>query len=247
MKTIPFSFFAITTSLFMMFSLCSPTHASMTVYPIEAEVGTKGTAQIRVLSKSDDVQFVNVTVKQISNPGTRDEKEIPVDMTAENALVVAPNKLALSSGSERIVRLVSMVPPPKETTWRVYFESVNEQQQSVPVNAKSSHNGAQVGVSIIWGALVHVAPEKVTTSLKYDSTTGNVINDGTLRMPLKEIGICHSSGQCDWKKETATLYPDTALNLKSIDKSSGKHYRAKYYHWINKSIEEIDIPALQAK
>jgi hypothetical protein len=47
-------------------------------------------------------------------------------MPDANQLLVMQQNIALSAGSESIVMLVSMNPPAKETTWRVYFESVSE-------------------------------------------------------------------------------------------------------------------------
>lgn len=222
-----------------------PARANMMVYPIETEVSPQGTAQIRVLSKSDDVQFINVTAKQIMSPGTPEEKEIPVDMSTSGALVVAPTKLALSAGSERIVRLVSMRPPQKESTWRLYFEGVKQPTSDTIADKNSEqHRQAQVGVSIIWGALIHVAPETIKASLAFNPTSGKVVNNGTIRLPLREIGACDSAGTCQWQKETATVYPGTELTLKSLKLTPEKNYRVKYYHWIDRTVKEIEIPAL---
>ena len=50
------------------------TQANMSVYPMELNVDSSGTAQIRVASKSDDIQFIRVRQKKILNPGTPQEK-----------------------------------------------------------------------------------------------------------------------------------------------------------------------------
>lgn len=40
------------------------TQANMSVYPMELNVDSSGTAQIRVASKSDDIQFIRVRQKR---------------------------------------------------------------------------------------------------------------------------------------------------------------------------------------
>ncbi|MGL5385854.1 MAG: fimbrial protein [Enterobacterales bacterium] len=217
--------------------------ANMSIYPMSVEIGDSGATQIRVMSQSDEVQFVKVTEKQIINPGTRQEKEISVDGFSQNSLVITPQKLAISAGSQRLVRLVALELPEKETVWRVYFEGVSESAfDDVVANASPQAPSTKVGISLVWGALVHIAPKRPTVSLKLDSQSGLVINDGTLRVPLREVGICDLAGACNWKKETATIYPGTRLNVATLFFQPGKKYKARYYHWLKKTVEEIDIP-----
>ena len=215
--------------------------ANMSIYPMCVEVGETGAAQIRVMSQSDAVQFVRVTEKQIVNPGTSQEDEVSVEGFAKNSLVITPQKLAVSAGSQRLVRLVALELPEKETTWRVYFEGVSELDDNATA-ASPQTTSTKVGISLVWGALVHVAPKKAVASLRLDTQRGLVINDGTLRMPLREVGVCNLAGACQWKKETATVYPDTELKIASLIAQPGKKYKARYYHWLKKTVEEIDLP-----
>ena len=91
--------------------------ANMSVYPMELNVDKSGAAQIKVASKTDDIQFIRVRQKKILNPGTAQEKEIDVASWKEGGVVVTPEKFALAAGAMRVVRLVSLTPPEKETTW----------------------------------------------------------------------------------------------------------------------------------
>ncbi|MBU9844766.1 fimbrial protein [Rahnella ecdela] len=222
--------------------------AGMTVYPMETAVGETGSAQIRVMSQDDKVQFIRITVKKITEPGTKNEKEIPAGVADQSALVVTPQKLALTPGGERIVRLVSLFPPTKEATWRVYFESVSEEvfdghsQTSEPV-----HSSADVGVSVVWGALIHVAPVNPWVSLKYKPASDVIINEGTVRVPIKEIATCNSGNNCVWKTLKATIYPSTEVHLPKMILTAGKTYRIKYFDWIKNSNQEIELPATQVK
>jgi P pilus assembly chaperone PapD len=78
----------------------------------------------------------------------------------EGGVVVTPEKFALAAGAMRVVRLVSLTPPEKETTWRVYFEGVKQPDSIIPGKAESPAATATLGVNVIWGALIHLAPEK---------------------------------------------------------------------------------------
>lgn len=227
------------------FFLSSVVRAGITVYPIETSVGDKGVSQIQVMSRGDQVAFVKVTEKKIINAGTPEEKETEADMTGKGALIITPQKIAVSPGGERTVRLVVVDPPEKETTWRVYFEEVSGRDfndiSEVPDSKKTS---AEVGVNFVWGALVHVAPQHPVISLKIDGRTGKLINDGTLRIPLTETGMCFSSGECRWHKEEATLYPDTRVKVKSLNLQVGTEYRARFKNWLSGKSEEILLPVI---
>ena len=111
--------------------------ANMSVYPMELNVDSSGAAQIKVASKTDDIQFIRVRQKKILNPGTAQEKEIDVASWKEGGVVVTPEKFALAAGAMRVVRLVSLTPPEKETTWRVYFEGVKQPDSIIPGKAES--------------------------------------------------------------------------------------------------------------
>lgn len=217
--------------------------ANMSVYPMSVELGKTGATQIRVMSQSDSVQFVKVTEKQILNPGTKQEKEVNVEGFGKNSLVITPQKLAISAGSQRLVRLVAVELPEKETTWRVYFEAVPELDENNTV-ANPQTTTTKVGISLVWGVLVHVAPKEALASLKLDAKRGLVVNDGTLRIPLREVGVCDLANTCTWKKETATVYPGTELSVASLIVQPEKKYKARYYHWLKKAVEEIDLPVV---
>lgn len=227
--------------------ICHTVHAAMYVYPIEATVGESGTTQIRVISQNDDVAFVKINVKKILNPGTRNESEVDADMSDTGQIIVTPQKLALAAGGERVVRIVSMTPPEKETTWRVYFEGVSETAfNSYPDANVRSGKAAQVGVNIIWGALVHVAPRKVEASLRYIPSTGKVVNDGTIRIPVTEVGVCNSSLECNWEKKALTIYPESEASIPGMRFSPGHTYKIKYFSWPKNRLEETELPASQA-
>ncbi|BDH46963.1 fimbrial protein [Salmonella enterica subsp. enterica serovar Choleraesuis] len=213
---------------------------------MEVELGASGSSKIQVLSQSNEVQFIKIKPKKIINPGTKQETEAEVDASENSALIVTPQKIALTAGGERLIRLISMALPEKETTWRVYFEGVSEQKYSGEIGGDDKKGSAEVGVSIIWGALVHVAPKTTVVGLTYNSQTGEVSNTGTIRLPLRELAVCNNEKDCVWTKETMTIYPDMHTKLKSFTYSPGKIYRVKYYNWIKNSVEEMALSVSSA-
>lgn len=226
-------------------ALSPVSQASMYVYPMEVSVGLNGAAQIRVISQSDSVQFIKVNLKKIIEPGTRNEREVQTDPADTEQFIITPQKIALAAGSERVTRLVSITPPAKETTWRAYFEGVSGDTLQFSESDKKNDRTANVGVNIVYGALIHVAPATITPSLKYRNNTGMIINDGTVRIPVKALGVCDPGGLCQWTTNTMTIYPETELSFPGMNFTSGKNYRIKYFNWIDNKTEEIPLPALQ--
>lgn len=234
--------FLVATLLF----LSGTVSANMTVYPMELNVDSSGAAQIKIASKSDDIQFVRVTTKKVINPGTPEEKEIDIESWKGEGLVATPAKFALAAGTLRVVRLVVLNAPEKESTWRVYFEGVKQLDNLLHEDngKKNTAASAQLGVNIVWGALVHVAPKNPQIAVRIDTQKGQLINNGTQRIPLKEIGVCLTQDECQWTKELATLYPDTQRTLKSLKIKTGAKYKVRYFNWLNKTTEETDVPAV---
>lgn len=225
---------------------CAASQAAMYVYPMEASVGKNGASPIRVISQDDDVQFVKIKLKQIINPATKKEHELDNDISDDSQVIITPQKIALAAGGERVVRVVSMNLPPKETTWRAYFESVSENVfNSYPGEKKQQVNAAEVGVNIIWGVLVHVAPQKVVASLKYSASTGSVFNDGTIRISVKEIGVCRAGHECTWTKKGLTVYPEQEASVPGMNFSSANTYKIKYFNWVDNTTQEMALPAQQ--
>lgn len=215
--------------------------AAMYVYPMEATLDDKGTRQLTLLSKDDSVQFVKVTLKRIENPGTPQEREVVSDIGGDTGIAVVPSKIALAAGSERIVRIVSMLPPEKEATWRIYFESVDKNTFTSEVTGKLPNKdiSTRVGVNIIWGVLLHVPPQNVTISMKYRPGSPEIVNDGTVRVLLKEIGICDKQGSCKWQSMVKTIYPDMHITLNNFTFRPGEQYRFRYTDVTTGNMKEI--------
>ena len=48
--------------------------SNMTVYPMAVSINSQGEGNVRVISKSNEVQYIKATVFRIDNPSTPQEK-----------------------------------------------------------------------------------------------------------------------------------------------------------------------------
>ncbi|WP_145534682.1 fimbrial protein [Yersinia thracica] len=222
-----------------MFSISTLCWANMVVYPMESGLDSNGTAQVRVLSKSNETQYIKIVTKQILRAATSNEYEVLAQPGLQDSLVVTPGKLGLAAGSQRVIRLISLILPEKETVWRVYFEGVNSAE-----NEDSNPNtvGSTVGINLVWGVLVHVPPRIPVIALSLNSATGQVTNNGTQRVVIKQIGFCSAAQQCRWEDHTANIYPEENFYF-SVLKLTGNNTEIKirYVDWIKKKSAEYII------
>lgn len=87
--------------------------SNMTVYPMAVSINSQGEGNVRVISKSNEVQYIKATVFRIDNPSTPQENEVEIKSGDANHLVVMPPKFALPAGSSKTVRFVAMEPEQK--------------------------------------------------------------------------------------------------------------------------------------
>lgn len=90
--------------------------SNMTVYPMAVSINSQGEGSVRVISKSNEVQYIKTTVFRIDNPSTPLENEVEIKSGDANHLVVMPPKFALPAGSSKTVRFVAMEPEQQEKT-----------------------------------------------------------------------------------------------------------------------------------
>jgi len=220
--------------------------ANMSVYPMEVTLNNQGAAQVQTLSQSGEAQFIRVSIKRIERPATPFEKEILVEDAVSPSLIATPDKFALASGSQRIIRLISLQPPEKETAWRVYFEAVAAPDELKDKSPQNNNISNQVGINLVWGVLVHIPPRNARLSLT-QSASGEVKNAGTVRVVIREVAVCskqHSSSSCQWKKEHATVYPDETLRFKawsSAELAAAQEVRIKHVDLNTRNIAEYVI------
>ncbi|MEN4892643.1 fimbrial protein [Erwinia billingiae] len=217
--------------------------ANMSVYPMEVTLNSQGAAQVQTLSQSGEAQFIKVSIKRIDRPATQFEKETLIEDAVSRSLIATPDKFALASGSQRIIRLISLQPPEKETAWRVYFEAVGAPEELKANTGQENKISNQLGINLVWGVLVHIPPQHAVLSL-IPLSSGEVKNNGTVRIAIREVAFClqkNSSSSCQWKQEHATIYPDETLRFKAWtpdEIKTAQEIRIKYVDQKTRSMNE---------
>ncbi|GAB1847301.1 fimbrial protein [Achromobacter xylosoxidans] len=199
--------------------------ANMMVYPMQSniEADSRSGGQLWAYSRADQTQYVQVTVKRVVNPATPQEREEEVKPWEGSGLIPSPTKFALPAGGSRAVRLVPVSTPTAQTVYRVYVEPVAAPGQE---DALAKTTQGKVGVSIIWGAVVHVMPKQAIGQLVVDGNA--LVNTGTVKARLTGIGQCNGSGQdaCSWTDVEQSIYP--GMRWPIPQHLHGKNLRVRY-------------------
>lgn len=201
--------------------LASQAQANLTIHPMRTSVDGKRPTQIRVYSQSTQPQYVQVSLRRIVNPAEQTEHEVELD-PEEAAIAVTPAKFALAGGGNRLIRIVPLRPPEVETAYRVYFEGVAGPDEAAPDASEGAE--AQVGVSLVWGALVNVLPVDAHVDLRVKSNA--LLNLGTLRVGITSVADCVGS-RCTAHDISRALYPGGVLHL-PFDAQPGHTVQLRY-------------------
>lgn len=205
--------------------------ANITVYPMSMSLGgieagiEGGAGSIQVFSKTQDTQFIKVSVKRVLQPATANEHEETVANWEGAGLVVSPPKFALPAGARRVVRIVGLSRPKNEELYRVYFERASVPEEVTP---EAKQPEGSVSVNLIWGVLVQVPPAEPRAELRR-AGTGTLHNSGNVRLGLLEVGRCtgRDDASCQWSPLNRSLYPACDLDL-AIGAASSEMLRVKY-------------------
>ncbi|WP_373862894.1 fimbria/pilus periplasmic chaperone [Escherichia albertii] len=214
-----------------------PAQANMTVYPMSVSINSQGEGSVRVISKTNEVQYVKATVFRIDNPSTPQEKEIEVISGDANQLVVMPPKFALPGGSSKTVRFVAMEPEQKEKNYRVKFEAVPSIDDATD---NKNDLSMQLTVNLIWGIVVSVPPQQPVANLDI-SADKKLINSGNQRLKILTIDYCKNSGsvKCRTQSVNKNIFPGQTRVLESI--SGDEKIVVKYNNWITKDNGEFEL------
>ncbi|MGB7802417.1 fimbria/pilus periplasmic chaperone [Buttiauxella sp.] len=226
---------------FILVLIQSSAYANITVYPMALGLDSKGEGSVRLISKTNDVQFVKTRLLKITNPGTPEEKEIEMTSGSGEGLAIMPPKFAIPGGSSKLVRFVAMNTPEKEEIYRVMFESVPSLD-----DASSDNTGTgiktDVSVNLVWGILVTVPSANPEIKIALSSDNKNLINNGTQRIKIIDIGLCQhgkKESECQWKKENKNIYPDKSYDLPLT--SNYEKVIVKYRNWMDKKESSIEL------
>ncbi|WP_137499563.1 fimbria/pilus periplasmic chaperone, partial [Escherichia coli] len=201
--------------------------SNMTVYPMAVSINSQGEGNVRVISKSNEVQYIKATVFRIDNPSTPQEQEVEIKSGDATHLVVMPPKFALPAGSSKTVRFVAMEPEQKEKNYRVKFEAVPSIDD---VATDKKDLSMQLTVNLIWGIVVSVPPQNPVIALKVNSRS-ELLNEGNQRVKILTVDYCNSVS-CKTQTVNKNLFPGQVRTLDSI--SGYNKIVVKYNNWITK-------------
>lgn len=208
--------------------------ANMVVYPMSVGLNPQGEGSVQILSKTNEVQFVNATVYRIDHPGMPDEKEVPIKEGAVDELVVMPRKIVVPGGSDKLVRFVSMAPAEKEKAYRVMFQGVPTFDDANIIDNKKI--STEVMVNLVWGVLVFVPPAHPVISLTLSTDKKFLLNTGTQRVKILDLMMCkpnQDKKQCLHKKDNLNIFPDGSYKLPDL--TGYQSIQIEYKDWITKN------------
>lgn len=201
----------------LLFMGCHSSWAGIQVSPMTVSLDTHNqyVSSIKVLSDSQETQYIKVDVKKIENPGSPEQKEVDL-IDKAGAIIASPQRFILPAGGSHVVRLLSDGIPSTEGVWRVYVYSVGDNDQG----EESKGSDAKIAINIHWGVLVYNEPEKPQPQLSFNPVTGLLTNTGNTRIFITRYGFCHATENCQWQNFDYAIYPNTAKRL-SLNSKGG--------------------------
>lgn len=197
-------------------------HANLTVHPMRSSVDAKKGTHIRVYSQSAQPQYVQASLRRIDNAADSNENEVEIDPSAA-AIAITPGKFALAGGGNRLIRVIPLQPVDRETAYRVYFEGVRGPDET-DFDAGTEASRANLGVSLVWGALVNVLPANGNVEV---NVQGNALhNTGTLRLGITSVADCVGT-RCTAHVLSRSLYPGSSVAL-PFDLKPGHSVQLRY-------------------
>ncbi|ROP80335.1 P pilus assembly chaperone PapD [Stenotrophomonas rhizophila] len=191
-------------------AVAAPAYANMSVHPMRLAVHDARGGQIRVHSQSTRVQYVQLRVQRLLDPATPDEREVDVAPGALEGIAVTPGKFVLAGGGNRLVRVIPLAAVDEEAAYRVYFEGVRPPSE-IGTGDEPEESSANIGVNLIWGALVHLIPAQPVADMRVDGNT--LHNTGNVRLGVTEIQACDAQNQCTAHTIDHSVYPGVRFPL----------------------------------
>lgn len=216
---------------------CLPASANFMVYPMSTAVTAGKDGLIRIYAKTRDTQYIKVTVKKISNPGTANETETPVASWQETSLIVSPNKVIVPGGGNKAIRLTQLAPPAEETLYRLYFEGVSPETTQPAASEAASRPRAALTLNVVFAALVRVLPREAHLSLRAARTDKAITltNDGNVRAGIVGLDLCPTQ-----KKTAACRHDALRRYVYPGQRVSGTLRPAKTEQWLLAQIKKED-------
>lgn len=140
---------------------------------VEFIAGGPAQADIEVVSRGKDTDYIIANVDEVLHPGSAEETRRAVTDPAAAGLIVTPGRIVLPGGARKIVRFVLMRPPDAdEHIYRVDLKPV----------VKGVDNSARIGLKILVGyevlVIVRPAQPHADYSAQRSGRTLSVANRG---------------------------------------------------------------------
>ncbi|WP_157685961.1 hypothetical protein [Robbsia andropogonis] len=209
----------------------APVHAAVEIYPMMSTISAhdNGLGQLKILSRSDAVQYIEVSVMRVSHPGTSLEKNVPVSPVDEPTLVASPQRLILAPRQIHVIRLIAEGPPDKETLYRVFIKPVAP--PTAAIGHPASGVSTSVSLSIVWAPLITVEPRVAVPEWSLDEKNGILINDGNVHLGVERVAYCTSASDvnsCQWKDVKHIVYAGEKLPINAKPAQLGETFRIEY-------------------
>jgi P pilus assembly chaperone PapD len=140
---------------------------------------------IEATNTGEDTLYLDVTVREVLQPGEASEQRRPVNLAEDRSLIVTPNKTVLPPGARRLIRFMAMGAAPGRE--RVYRVSVT------PVIAGVEAKQTALKILVAYDVLVLVRPAVLSASglkVQRSGATLKVENAGENSVFLQDIRQC---------------------------------------------------------
>lgn len=123
---------------------------------------------VTVINDSDeDTMYLQVEPFKVMNPGTQEQKLIPIDLSQEPEFLVTPNKLIVPPKGRSIVRFLNLkVDNQQENIYRVNITPIKAPQELSTV--QSAELTSRLNVVIAYQVLVIDLPKKPHSTLELE-------------------------------------------------------------------------------
>lgn len=191
------------------FGVSVPAHAEFIVSSaiVEFKAETPPQADIELISRSQEKEYVAAEVAEIVNPGLANETREMITDPAKGRLLVTPDKAVLGAGSRKVMRFVLLKPPEnKEHIYRVAVKPV----------IKGVDHEAKVGLKVLVGYEVLVIIRPATIQSRYQAQrsgkTFTVTNTGNSNVLFQNGKQCEASENCKLPP-VLRVYPGQTANV----------------------------------
>lgn len=140
---------------------------------------------VEVFNKGEHPIYVKVEVREVKNPGTEQEKRLPVQKLSDKALVAVPEKLTIPGNSKKNVRLTSLgTATSKDTVYRISYTPAYGQ-----LKAKSTG----IKILVAYEGLVVIRPPKPVAHIEAERKGDTIV----FRNTGNTNAILERGSQCD--------------------------------------------------